>query len=305
MGVVYEAEQVSLGRRVALKVLPFAAAMDSRHLQRFHNEARAAAGLHHGHIVPVYGVGCERGVHYYAMQFIDGQTLAELITHLGRAADREAAPAEATVAHPPPEGASAPAAGAETPLAAALSTERAGREYYRTVARWGAQAAEALDYAHQVGVVHRDIKPGNLLVEHRGQLWVTDFGLARIQAEASLTATGDLVGPCPCAVDDPWDEEDQDAAPPEDDAPAEPQARPWRQALAAGCRAAAWWLELHPGPWSPVVAAGVGLVAGAAALARGSAVLGGTDVAVAVLGLLALVDAVQGGAALLGGAPAW
>jgi tetratricopeptide (TPR) repeat protein len=197
MGVVYEAEQVSLGRRVALKVLPFAAALDSRHLQRFHNEARAAAGLHHSHIVPVYGVGCERGVHYYAMQFIDGPTLADLVAQLRRAAEREAAPAaERTVAHPPPGGAEAVPAGAETPLAAALSTERSGRgrEYYRTVARWGVQAAEALDYAHQLGVVHRDVKPGNLLVEHRGQLWVTDFGLARIQSEASLTATGDLVG---------------------------------------------------------------------------------------------------------------
>ena len=79
MGVVYEAEQISLGRRVALKVLPFAATMDSRHLQRFHNEARAVASLHHEHIVPVYAVGCERGVHYYAMQFIDGRTLAQLI----------------------------------------------------------------------------------------------------------------------------------------------------------------------------------------------------------------------------------
>src|SRR5262249_44657258 len=79
MGVVYEAEQVSLGRRVALKGLPFAATMDSRHLQRFHNEARAAASLHHEHIVPVYAVGCERGVHYFAMQFIDGRTLAQVI----------------------------------------------------------------------------------------------------------------------------------------------------------------------------------------------------------------------------------
>src|SRR5690242_13185647 len=64
MGFVYEAEQLSLRRRVALKVLPFAATMDSRQLQRFHNEARAAAGLHHTNIVPVFGVGCERGVHY-------------------------------------------------------------------------------------------------------------------------------------------------------------------------------------------------------------------------------------------------
>jgi hypothetical protein len=79
MGVVYEAEQISLGRRVALKVLPFAATMDPRHLQRFQNEARAAASLQHPHIVPVHAVGCERGVHYYAMQFIDGQSLAELV----------------------------------------------------------------------------------------------------------------------------------------------------------------------------------------------------------------------------------
>jgi serine/threonine protein kinase len=82
MGVVYEAEQISLRRRVALKVLPFAATMDSRQLQRFQNEARAAASLEHPHIVPVFGVGCERSVHYYAMKFIDGQSLADVIRRL-------------------------------------------------------------------------------------------------------------------------------------------------------------------------------------------------------------------------------
>src|SRR5262245_42574977 len=82
MGVVYAAEQVSLGRRVALEVLSFAATMDPRQLQRFQNEARAAAGLHHEHIVPVHAVGCERGVSYYAMQFIEGQTLEALIREL-------------------------------------------------------------------------------------------------------------------------------------------------------------------------------------------------------------------------------
>src|SRR5262245_36207323 len=79
MGVVYEAQQISLGRRVALKVLPFAATMDSRQRQRFHNEARAAAILHHPHIVPVHAVGVERGVHFDAMQFIDGQSLEAVI----------------------------------------------------------------------------------------------------------------------------------------------------------------------------------------------------------------------------------
>jgi hypothetical protein len=79
MGIVFEAEQISLRRRVALKVLPFAATMDARHLQRFHNEAQAAACLHHTNIVPVFSVGSERSVHFYAMQFIEGQSLAESI----------------------------------------------------------------------------------------------------------------------------------------------------------------------------------------------------------------------------------
>ena len=82
MGVVYEAEQLSLRRRVALKVLPFAAAADPRQLQRFKSEAQATALLHHTNIVPVHAVGAERGVHYYAMQFIDGRTLADVISEL-------------------------------------------------------------------------------------------------------------------------------------------------------------------------------------------------------------------------------
>ena len=86
MGVVYEAEQLSLGRRVALKVLPFAAMLDRQQLARFKNEARAAATLDHPNIVAIYSVGCERGVHYYAMQLIEGQSLAQVIE---QAASRE------------------------------------------------------------------------------------------------------------------------------------------------------------------------------------------------------------------------
>ena len=97
MGVVYEAEQLSLQRRVALKVLPFAAALDAKQLQRFKNEAQAAANLHHQNIVPVYGVGCERGVHYYAMQFIEGRTLAALIQE--RRAFKGLDAADSEVAH--------------------------------------------------------------------------------------------------------------------------------------------------------------------------------------------------------------
>jgi serine/threonine protein kinase len=197
MGIVYEAEQVSLRRRVALKVLPFAATMDSRHLQRFHNEAQAAACLHHTNIVPVFSVGCERGVHFYAMQFIDGQPLSELI-HQMRQREKKAptvARGEATVVYPTPADAAA-----STPLPAAemtpLSGEgRRGRDYFRKVAELGVQAAVALDHAHQLGIVHRDIKPANLLLDGTGRVWITDFGLAHVQhSEASLTLTGQTVG---------------------------------------------------------------------------------------------------------------
>jgi serine/threonine protein kinase len=207
MGVVYQAEQISLGRRVALKVLPLAATLDGRHLARFHNEARAAACLHHEHIVPVYSVGCERGVHFYAMQFIDGQTLAALIGQLRQQAGLASPPRAAAVVVEPARpdvlttphvpGWSGPAASADTRPLAGLSTEGRGRgkDFYRTVARLGVQAAEALEHAHERGIVHRDVKPGNLLLDERGSVWVTDFGLAHLQhGEASLTMTGDLVG---------------------------------------------------------------------------------------------------------------
>src|SRR5262245_58091898 len=84
MGVVYEAEQESLGRRVALKVLPPGALGDARHVERFQREARAAARLHHSNIVPVFGVGEEDGTHYYVMQYIEGHPLDEVLDELRR-----------------------------------------------------------------------------------------------------------------------------------------------------------------------------------------------------------------------------
>jgi serine/threonine protein kinase len=192
MGVVYEAEQISLRRRVALKVLPFAAVLDPRRLQRFKNEAQAAACLHHGNIVPVYAVGAERGVHYYAMQYIEGQTLEQVIRRL---AFQDQYKDVKSHEHAAPRKAEAAGEFDTQPLAPfSTSNSHNDKEWFRTVAELGEQAAQALEFAHSVGVVHRDIKPSNLILDAHGKLWITDFGLAQMENEAGLTVTGDVLG---------------------------------------------------------------------------------------------------------------
>jgi WD40 repeat protein/serine/threonine protein kinase len=156
IGVVFEAEQLSLGRRVAVKVLPPAAILQPKQLRRFQVEAQAEAALEHPHIVPVIAFGQDRGIPFLAMRLIEGGHLAEVIR---RRLERL-------------EGGLLP----------------------REVARLGKQAAEALDFAHRNDVLHRDIKPANLLLDDRGQLWVSDFGLARIRGDSDLTASGDMIG---------------------------------------------------------------------------------------------------------------
>jgi eukaryotic-like serine/threonine-protein kinase len=207
MGVVYEAEQISLRRRVALKVLPFAAAIDSRRLQRFKTEALTSAQIQHERIVPVHAVGCERGVHYFAMQFIDGQSLAALIGELRRLRDEQgsrtswveteraqddhgfAADLRAAL---PELSSGGDATLAATTISRERSTDRS--QYFDRMARLGRGAALALEHAHQAGIVHRDVKPGNLLLDLRAQLWVTDFGLAQVIGDPGLTITGELLG---------------------------------------------------------------------------------------------------------------
>lgn len=189
MGVVYEAIQVSLGRRVALKVLPSGATLDRRLRMRFRTEVLAAAHLDHANIVPVYAVGTDRGVPYYAMRYIDGESLQAIIHALR---DRPEAGVAADPGEPPrPMGVGE--AGSRRAPSAARRVEP-GHPPAMYAVRIGQQAALALEHAHGLGVLHRDIKPGNLLIDEQGDLWVTDFGLARIQGDAGLTISGDLVG---------------------------------------------------------------------------------------------------------------
>ena len=170
MGVVYEAEQASLGRRVALKVLPITAGIDARQLARFQIETQVAAALHHPHIVPIFAVGHDRGLHYYAMQLIKGRFLTAVLQGRSRYFG----------------------GGANTPTEDRPTT--CVPLWPCAVAQLVMQAAEALDHAHAMGVLHRDVKPANLLVDDSGHLWVTDFGLARFQGRSDLTLSGDLLG---------------------------------------------------------------------------------------------------------------
>jgi serine/threonine protein kinase/tetratricopeptide (TPR) repeat protein len=253
MGVVYEAEQESLGRRVALKVLPAQALPDLHQQKRFQREARAAARLHHTNIVPVFGVGEHDGMLYYVMQFIQGQGLDQVLADLKRlraarntfsagsdtrsldstspsasvaqalftgrfapqpgpqsdsseGGKKARAPGESTRIFGDPESARPPAAGAPRPAAETAATGESGRQaastltdsgrhYWQSVARVGVQVAEALEYAHGQGIYHRDIKPSNLLLDTRGTVWVTDFGLAKAASDGdNLTHTGDILG---------------------------------------------------------------------------------------------------------------
>jgi eukaryotic-like serine/threonine-protein kinase len=229
MGIVYQAVQESLGRTVALKLLP-QVALGSRMNHRFQQEARLVAMLHHTNIVPIYGIGEEGGYSYFVMQFIEGTgldcVLAELrsLRHNSSSApnaDHSASliasglHAQSLPVHP----LAAASAGRGKPLSPVdqvnndtakmqRSTTQVGltnpsstgnlsatrHNYWQNVARIGVQVADGLAHAHAMGILHRDIKPGNLLLDEAGSVWITDFGLARLSDGSQLTRTGEVVG---------------------------------------------------------------------------------------------------------------
>ncbi len=205
MGVVYLAQEESVGRRVALKLLPFTATLDKRALRWFQREIRATAKLEHPNIVRVYSVGEWQGQPYYAMEYVNGLSLSQLVHQTRHTGDFR--PWKSALAHDE-EAASQivadtntlvlsekdPADGEADVAEPAQEEPPRDRSYYHAIARVIRDGAEALDYAHRQGVIHRDIKPSNLLLDEAGRIRITDFGLAIQVTDDAMTQTVSVIG---------------------------------------------------------------------------------------------------------------
>lgn len=221
MGIVFEAQQESLGRKVALKLLPRSSQFDQRRQTRFENEARASAMLHHTNIVPIFGVGIQDDTSYFVMQYIDGQPLNDVLHEISKQRAEASSiepPANiateaptSTIAHSlssldrscdaetlPSKTSSPDVTQPSTDVSTIIQSNASGVSheniYWRNTARIGVQVADALSHAHSKKILHRDIKPSNLMIDQSGSAWVTDFGLAKYFESPDLTKTGEIVG---------------------------------------------------------------------------------------------------------------
>jgi serine/threonine protein kinase len=216
MGIVYEARQVSLNRKVALKVLKVGLGLTTQAVNRFRREAAAAAKLHHTNIVPIYATGEDGDYHFYAMELIEGSSLDRVIKaerqqrnsdHVAaevtrltssageRARRKEEVSLVTSAATTVSGGSHSPTTqSGSSPVGEASTTLQSGSGYFDQVARMFAEVADGLEHAHRHGVIHRDIKPSNLLVSPQGRLHLTDFGLARVLEEPGMTVTGEFMG---------------------------------------------------------------------------------------------------------------
>lgn len=210
MGTVFVAHQKSLDRQVALKVLHAGPGMTESAVIRFQREAQAAGRLTHRNIVPIFGQGQQDDIYYYAMELVQGRSLIRIIEE-ERGSSRAATDADETVVLGSPgssDGDGGSGSGdstAETALASPDDTARLldpagsaarfeGDSRFNRIAELMADVADALDYAHRTGIIHRDIKPHNLILSDEGRLCITDFGLARVLAEPGMTVTGEFIG---------------------------------------------------------------------------------------------------------------
>ena len=197
MGVVYQARQVSLNRPVALKALPCSLVGGASAIERFHREARAAATLRHRNIVTIYAEGLEQGICYFAMEMIEGDPLDRIIEDL-RAARASTSGQHLSSCEGGRKSHDRPQPGDETDdphrESCLLRNCRSRREYFDMVARLVSEVADALAYAHEEGIIHRDVKPSNLILACDGRLVLLDFGIARICKERAMTLTGAFIG---------------------------------------------------------------------------------------------------------------
>ena len=196
MGIVYEAIHQSLGRRVAIKVLASRMLGDEKNLTRFRREARAAARLRHSNIVPVYGVGQADGLHYYVMDFVKGQSLREWVQSASddSAITKRASTRKLESSRDVDTSHENPASDSTEWKHHDLVSNQSTDSHFRWVANIGSTVCDALQYAHDQGVLHRDIKPANLLLDQQDVVWIADFGLAKLHDPNEMTETGDIVG---------------------------------------------------------------------------------------------------------------